>query len=68
MRMVKQVYVKCWCGTQLLATYPLGVVGSAVSPPILPDRDELITHAKTNLANDGLAGPPYDGIRFEIVP
>jgi hypothetical protein len=60
------VHVKCWRGGQLLADYEFLVPGSAASPPI-PDRDMLIAEAQSNLTNERLAGPPYDGIRFEIV-
>ena len=63
----KRVWVKCWRGSQLLATYELGVPGSLASPPILPDHNTLIAEAQMGLTNDGLAGPPYDGIRFQIV-
>jgi len=62
-----KVYVKCWRGAQLLATYEFGVPGSAAAPPIMPDRGALIAEAQTNLANEHLAGPPYGRIRFEIV-
>jgi hypothetical protein len=64
---LRKVYVKCWRGSQLLATYEFGVPASQAAPPILPDRDTLIAAAQTDLTNDRLAGPPYDGIRFQIV-
>jgi hypothetical protein len=64
---LRKVYVKCWRGSQLLATYECGVPASKAAPPILPDGDTLIAEAQANLVNDRLAGPPYDGIRFQIV-
>jgi hypothetical protein len=64
---LRLVYVKCWRGGQLLATYEFGVPGSAAAPPILPDTATLTAEAQTNLANERLAFPPYDGIRFEVV-
>ena len=32
-----------------------------------PSDQELIDQAKTGLANEGIAGPPYTGIKFEVM-
>ena len=64
---LRKVYVKCWRGSQLLATYECATPASQAAHSTLPNRDTLIAEAQANLANDRLAGPPYDGIRFQIV-
>ncbi len=32
----------------------------------MPPYEKLIGDAKTNLTNEGLAFPPYDGITFRV--
>jgi hypothetical protein len=60
------IIVRCWRGKELLAAYELPC-GESLGPTSLPDRAGLIAEAQTNLTNERLAGPPYDGIRFEVV-
>jgi hypothetical protein len=63
---MKKVYVKCWKGSQLLATYEFGVPASAAAPPLF-DAAGMISEAKSQLTTDRLAFPPYDEIRCEVV-
>jgi hypothetical protein len=63
----KQVFVKCWRGGKLLATYDSLVAETLAGTLVLPDRDTLILQAKDNLTTLGHAFPPYDDIRFDII-
>jgi hypothetical protein len=59
------VFVDCVRGNEIIRTYDFLVPATLAGPPI-PDPDKLIMEAKTNLTNEHLATPPYDGINFNI--
>jgi hypothetical protein len=66
---LKTYLVRCKLKGQLLAEYEFKVpvpMDSSKSRP--PTREHLVSEAKTNLTNQGLATPPYEGIEFEVVP
>lgn len=62
---VRPIFIDCFRDGMLLKTYEYGEpIGSI---PGKPQSDEkLKEEAKNDLTNDGLAFPPYDGIRFAI--
>lgn len=51
---------------KLIAAYQLPHAKTH-DPSVPPSSESLIADAKTNLTNEGLARPPYDGIKFDIV-
>lgn len=63
--MVKQILVDCWHDDKLIRAYDFGATIS-VAGPVMPPYEKLIGDAKTNLTNEGLAFPPYDGITFRV--
>lgn len=63
---MRKVFVECRRGSAVIATYEVSVPASLAAPPVMPDREDLISEAKTNLTNQGLAFPPYEGIEFRI--
>jgi len=64
---MRQILVHCFRGDTLLRSYEFGwpetLNDAAVSRPT---RGRLEEDAKNNLTNEGLAWPPYDGIKFKI--
>ena len=64
---MRQILVHCFRGNTLLRSYEFGwpetMNDAAVSRPT---TEHLEAEAKTNLTNEGLARPPYDGITFVI--
>jgi hypothetical protein len=63
----RNVWVHCYRGNELIASYhlyvPMPMDPSSVK---LPSNESFIADAKMNLTTQGLARPPYDGIRFEV--
>ena len=61
------VWVHCYRRGTHIRTYDFGVPipldASAYTPPA---REQLEADAKTQLTDEGLAAPPYDGITFRI--
>jgi hypothetical protein len=49
-----------------IARYYEKPVGTTGSPPSLSSRDDIVKRAKESLSNAGLAGPPFEGIEFDI--
>ncbi len=64
---MRKIWVHCYKGDTLLKSYDFGI-GETLNDATLalPTREDLEADAKTNLTNEGLAGPPYDGIKFRI--
>ncbi len=58
--------VDCKRRGELLATYELSQAETVAGPPPQPTREALEREAKENLAQQGLAFPPFDGITFHI--
>ena len=54
-------------GGELIAAYPLSYA-KTLAPSLPPTRESLIEEAKMNLSNERLARPPFEDIRFQIVP
>jgi hypothetical protein len=64
---IELVDVVCMRGGEVIATYEFWLpVSLDVRSMLEPDREALILEAKTNLSDEGLAGPPFEGIVFEI--
>lgn len=64
---LKTVWVHCYKGRDtLLRSYDFGVAVPLTGELKLPTREHLESQAKTNLTNERLAFPPYDGIKFKI--
>lgn len=62
-----KIWVHCYKGDALLRSYDFGVgIPLDASALELPTREALETEAKTNLTNERLAYPPYEGIKFKI--
>lgn len=61
----KTAYVKCVQDGRLLRTYDFLCPASGAGWTA-PSDAHLINQAKTNLTSEGLAKPPYTGIKFEI--
>ncbi len=60
--------VRCRRNGKLLAEYELLALepmDPTKSRP--PTREQLVMEAQSNLTGQGLAGPPYEGIEFELV-
>jgi len=62
---VKKIWVHCKRDGQVIASYDFGLAES-LGPSSPPERSALILEAKTNLTNQGIAFPPYDGITFDV--
>ena len=62
---VQQVFVDCVRDGQVIASYDFGVP-EAQLPSMPPSNQSLISEAKTNLTNLGVAFPPYVGIEFNV--
>ena len=62
---VTPVFVDCHRDDKIIATYELGEVSGLLHGP-KPDASELIAHAQTNLTNERIAFPPYEGVTFTI--
>jgi len=64
---VRKIWVHCYQRASLLRSYDFGIAETLNDAALrLPTREDLETEAKTNLTNEGLAWPPYDGIKFKI--
>ena len=64
---MRKIMVHCYQGDTLLRSYDFGVAETANDAALrLPTREGLEAEAKTNLTNERLARPPYDGIKFKI--
>lgn len=57
--------VDCRHDNTVIASYPLSYPQTAGASST-PSRDFLIAEAKSNLATEGRAKPPFEGITFEI--
>ncbi len=62
---MRRAFVDCWGGGKIIATYDFGLP-QAILPGKSPDNAELIEEARSQLTNDRLAFPPYDGITFKV--
>jgi hypothetical protein len=60
------VIVKCRRGKELIASYPLSYART-IGPSSPPPTETFVAEAKSNLTTEGLAFPPYEGIKFEVV-
>lgn len=64
---MRTIWVRCYQGDALLRCYDFGIGetlnDAAVQPPT---RESLEAQAKSNLATERLAFPPYDGITLEV--
>lgn len=60
------VTVKCLRGADLIASYEFGY-GITIGPSSPPTDECLMDGAKTNLTNEGIAFPPYEGVTFKIL-
>jgi hypothetical protein len=63
---LRKLFVKCWRGAVLLATYEYGVAETVAGTLVMADRETYLMESKTSLTNDGHAFPPYEDIRFEV--
>jgi hypothetical protein len=63
----RSVYVKCWLGSQVLASYEFLMPATKAAPPVI-QPDTPIAEAKSNLTADRLAYPPYDDIETANAP
>jgi hypothetical protein len=59
-------YVDCFRDGKLITTYEFLCPGSLALPPQPPANEKLILEAKTNLTDERLAVPPYEGITFKV--
>jgi hypothetical protein len=62
---MKKIFVDCFRAGEFVVSYDFGIP-QPIMPGLPPDVDQLIDEAKTNLSNDRLAFPPYEGITFKI--
>jgi len=66
MNMAKFI-VDCIKDGDVFVSYEFGVPGTLAAPP-QPNQQEILDEAKTTLANERRAMPPYTGITFNIRP
>lgn len=62
---LKKVFVDCVHDGRVIASYQFGY-GETTAPTAPPTHQSLVAKAKTNLTNERLAFPPYDGIEFKV--
>ena len=62
---VRPIYVDCLRDGDLIASHEYGWVSGALPSPA-PDQQSLIDQSKTQLTNDRLAFPPYQGVTFRV--
>lgn len=60
------ISVDCRKDGTLVRTYTYTVPGTAVGPPAPPPDEVLEGQAKSDLATERLAFPPYEGFKFNI--
>jgi hypothetical protein len=61
------IWVRCYRGDSLLRSYDFGWPESLnPAADTRPSGQGLENEAKTNLTTEGLAWPPYDGMKFVI--
>jgi hypothetical protein len=65
MRGDTKIYVDCLRDGKLIRTYDF-LCPASLAAPASPDGEELILEAKGNLSTEGLAIPPYEGIKFKV--
>lgn len=59
------IYVNCLRDGKVIRTYDF--LCPATLGPSAPQSDEqLILQAKTSLSTEGLAAPPFEGIKFQV--
>jgi len=58
--------VDCKRSGALLATYEFSQGVTLAGPPPQPTRESLENDAKENLAREGVAFPPFEGVTFHI--
>ena len=64
---MRKIWVHCYQGDTLLMSYDFGVTETLDDATLRrPSRKDLEANVKTNLTNEGVAWPPYDGIEFKI--
>jgi hypothetical protein len=61
----RTIFVDCTRDGALIWTYDFLVPG-AIGPNTPPSDEDLIKQAKENLSSQGLAAPPFDGIKFRV--
>jgi hypothetical protein len=59
------IYVDCLRDGKLIRTYDF-LYPASLAAPASPDTEQLILEAKENLSTEGLAKPPFEGIRFRV--
>lgn len=64
--MIKKVFVDCFRGGSLLASYEASAKAMLAGLPPEPDFKAFIDEAKVSLASDRLAAPPYEGVVFSV--
>jgi hypothetical protein len=64
---MRQIVVHCFRGDTPFKSYEFGWPETQNDAAVSrPTRERLEADAKTNLTNEGLVRPPYDGITFKI--
>lgn len=62
---VRQKFIDCIREGKVIASYPVGIpIGLLPGAPV--DMRALEDGAKTQLTNDGIAFPPWEGITFGL--
>ena len=59
------MYVDCLRDGKLIRTYDF-LCPASLASPATPDGEQLILGAKGNLSMEGLANPPFEGIKFRV--
>jgi hypothetical protein len=65
MRSEATVYVDCLRDGKLVRTYVF-LCPASLAAPALPDGERVVLEAKENLSTEGLAKPPFEGIKFTV--
>jgi hypothetical protein len=65
MRSGVKMYVDCLREGKLIRTYDF-LCPASQAVPATPDGEHLILEAKGNLSMEGLANPPYEGMKFRV--
>ncbi len=59
------IYVDCLRDGKLIRTYDF-LCPATLGPSAPPTDEQLILQAKGNISTEGLAAPPFEGIKFKV--